>query len=236
MLETISYDASFLSAFSSVHLGQHGVRTGRSHAENFLKNPRKDADFARDSTSSIVYDSICRAVFGDGARLVFSRSIRVSMLRWLVVLILTMTVALGPSFCCCSLGTAAMLLGTSDRSASATEVSLGECCRVDAHGVPACCKKSESSSSDSLKTTRKSPQDCCKNANACRCLTASQAVLLANETSSQFEMLLCQLKLIHWQAPVDLQDSKMPRHAIQAAFDPLGLDRCRLDFLQRWNC
>ncbi|MFM8571911.1 MAG: hypothetical protein ACKOAU_09970 [Pirellula sp.] len=163
-------------------------------------------------------------------------SIQEPMLRWLIVLLLSMTVALGPSFCCCSLRAAAMYFGPSDRSSLMTEQSSDDCCTIDAQGVPACCKKPKRSDSGGPEKLSKSTKDCCGKSNACRCLPTVQSVILPSDALSKFELVLYQMTLVNrFNSSLARYPGKIgawDRATIAAC--PLG--SCARAAFQRWNC
>lgn len=165
----------------------------------------------------------------------------VSMFHWLAVTLLTVSMAIGPSVCCCPQRFASALLSGWTTAGQECLQSQTDCCALDASGKPACCSQSQRTTNSNQtepdgSQPGKSAQDCCGNGKHCVCPTASQAITLPSSFDSDFEWTLHDLK-----AGSSLCDSPFfnDEHLklVCVPYASIGLvATSSLCMIQRWNC
>lgn len=163
------------------------------------------------------------------------------MFRWLVVTLLSFSMAIGPSACCCAQRLAFAWLADWQASGQECLQNQTDCCALDASGKPACCSQSQrTASSDQTEPGRsqpgKSDQDCCGNGKHCVCPTASQAITLPSSFDSDFEWTLHYLKAgaRAWDVPFS---SDLHLKFVCEPYASIELvPTSPLCMIQRWNC
>lgn len=165
----------------------------------------------------------------------------VAMFRWLVVTLLSFSMAIGPSACCCAQRLAFAWLSDWQASAQDRLQNQTDCCSLDASGKPTCCSQSQRTANSNQTEPSgsrpwKSDQDCCGNGKQCVCPTASQAITLPSPFDSDFEWTLYHLKAgaCAWDIPFSSdQDHKF----VCQPYASIGLvATISLCMIQRWNC
>lgn len=169
------------------------------------------------------------------------------MFRWLVVLVVSLTLALGFNPCCCGLRIAKNVARTGkafhqNTTSDFSQNSQGECCTSDDSHRPSCCGQASGTSAfvqtgqNHAISSEITKCDCCSNSRSCCCSTVPRAISLPNPSNGDYKWIL---KHSSPSTRISADDTlHIQKTGFLLSFEHVaGLGtRPNLSMIQRWNC
>lgn len=161
--------------------------------------------------------------------------------RWLVVLLLSTTMALGPSVCCCTLKAAAMLLVVgsgcglelrTDCCATQTSACTSKCCQGESNQAHSNEGREASVPSEAKCAT----SNCCSDQECCLCLLLTKTTALRDLSDRQWEFASDGDQPYWWSHPHRQCHSRNHRTGSSDEHRILYGAGTFLSMVQRWNC